>query len=443
MKNFLNNIIAGARLALPAPFNPGQLTASPGQAWLLLCAVLLTVVARDWFLTAAPRAFEVYALYEASAVVVLVMAGAMLVTLGTGNPGLQLALPCAWFAAGLTVTGLLAVLGVFLEHAGVERAWWWAGIVGSAWWFLIILRSQAVHPPIPRVRRFLNATCVLLLLSLPGWHITPAAYWYTSPPQSGEPDPPPEPVDAERLLFDQRSLLDTALASLAPQRPGQGDFFVIGFGAYDAQDVFLHEVAYLRDLAEQRFDAGGRFVGMINHRATLGQQPLATITNLRHALDGVATRMDREDDVLLLYLTSHGSEDHSLAVEMANVPLNQLPAEQLADVLRQVPVRWKVVVISACYAGGFIPALADEHTLVIAAAHPERQSFGCSSESTMTWFGRAFLREGLGAGMGFADAFEHARALVNEWETGEGHEPSLPQIAFGAKIRDKLSKAGF
>ncbi len=442
MGNFLNNIIAGARLALPFPFAAGQLRATPGQAWLLLCVALLPAVARDWWLTAEPRAFEIYALYEASATAVLVMAGAALVAAGTGNPRLHLVFPCAWFAAAFTVTGILALSGLALEHAGIERTWWWTAVLGSAWMFIVVWRSQAALAGVPVLRRFLNTTCTLLLLALPGWHIEPVAYWYTLPP---EPDPaaaPAKPVDAERVLFDQRGLLDAALDSLAPQDTQRSDWYVVGFGAYDAQDVFLHEVAYMRNLAAGRFAAGDRFIGLVNHRATLHQQPLATISNLQYALQGISTRMDPEDDVLFLYLTSHGSEYHSLSVEMANLPLNQVHATELAEVLADLPIRWKVVVISACYAGGFIPALADAHTLVIAAAHAERQSFGCSSDATMTWFGRAFLQEGLGAGMDFEEAFDHARRLVNDWETEAGHDPSLPQISFGGKIREKLSRAG-
>ena len=58
-------------------------------------------------------------------------------------------------------------------------------------------------------------------------------------------------------------------------------------------------------------------------------------------------------------------------------------------------IRWRIVVISACYAGGFIAALSDPHTVVMAAAAPDRTSFGCSTDSEMTFFTEALFKQAL------------------------------------------------
>src|SRR5204862_49693 len=68
-------------------------------------------------------------------------------------------------------------------------------------------------------------------------------------------------------------------------------------------------------------------------------------------------------------------------------------------------IRHRVAVVSACYAGGFIPALRAAHTMVIAAARADRASFGCGAESEITYFGHAFLVDALNQTEDFNAAF--------------------------------------
>src|ERR687897_3204640 len=57
--------------------------------------------------------------------------------------------------------------------------------------------------------------------------------------------------------------------------------------------------------------------------------------------------------------------------------------------------KYRVVIISACYSGVFVPALADSRTLVITAAAADRPSFGCEDGATWTYFGEAFFNRAL------------------------------------------------
>ena len=152
--------------------------------------------------------------------------------------------------------------------------------------------------------------------------------------------------------------------------------------------------------------------------------------------------MDPAEDILLLYLTSHGSEDHQLYVALDPLPLNQIMPEDLAEALQTTPsVRWKVIVVNACYSGGFIDALRDDSTLVITAARSDRTSFGCGADSEITWFGKAFLADALNETTSFPDAFKRAKALVGEWEAREKEaQNSEPQIASSRSIEGKLEK---
>jgi hypothetical protein len=168
--------------------------------------------------------------------------------------------------------------------------------------------------------------------------------------------------------------------------------------------------------------------------------PLATASGLTRSLAGIARRMNVDEDVLLLFLTSHGSEDAELSVSQGYLPLDELDGRTLRTALDDSGIRWRVIVISACHAGSFIPKLSDERTLIIAAAHADKSSFGCSDERELTYFGEAFLRDALPASSDLLDAFARAKELVTAREIEEGQEPSDPQLFVGAQMKAKLAE---
>lgn len=246
--------------------------------------------------------------------------------------------------------------------------------------------------------------------------------------------------DAEKLMYDQSARLDAALANLQPQTPGRVDLYVLAFAGDAQEDVFRNEAEYVARLFPQRFGAAGRTLVLENNLASINTRPLATWTNLRRALDAIAKTMDPAEDILLLYLTSHGSEDHQLLVDLDPLPLNQIEPIDLADALKTSPrLRWKVIVVNACYSGGFIDALRDDSTMVMTSARADRTSFGCGVDSDITYFGKAFLADALNHTTSFRDAFERARRSIAEWETDDGEEHSEPQLATSAAIEAKLS----
>jgi hypothetical protein len=148
--------------------------------------------------------------------------------------------------------------------------------------------------------------------------------------------------------------------------------------------------------------------------------------------------MDRDNDILFLLLTSHGSEDHLLYVAMDPLPLDWIAPEDLADIFAKAKIRYKVIVISACYSGGFIDALKDENTMIVTAARADRSSFGCGSDSPITDFGRAFFVNGLNHNDTFAGAFSEASKLVDAWETRDGDAHSVPQFVTTPSIEARL-----
>jgi hypothetical protein len=150
--------------------------------------------------------------------------------------------------------------------------------------------------------------------------------------------------------------------------------------------------------------------------------------------------MDPRQDILMLYLTTHGSHDHNLLVDMDPLPLDQIGAPDLAGILQEHPFKWKVVVVNACYSGGFIPDLHGPGTMVLTAARADRSSFGCGSESQITYFGHAWLVDALNRTADFAAAFTQARQEIADWEKRDHLTPSLPQIDIGRGIEAQLAR---
>lgn len=294
---------------------------------------------------------------------------------------------------------------------------------------------------------FAFLTGAALALSLAGEHAAPAAA--TSQDGAAATAPADQNADSEawadtdltpeQALYEQTDLVQDALAKLKPRTPGQVNLYALIFAGDGSEDVFRNEAEYAERMLGQRFAIAGHTLLLENSPATVDRRPLATWSNLESALDGLAKVMDPQQDVLLLYFTSHGSEDHTLMVDLDPLPLDQIGAEDLGDILKQGPFKWKVVVVNACYSGGFIPPLRGDGTLVITAARSDRSSFGCDSDSEITYFGRALLADALNRTADFVQAFGYARDDVAHWERRDQLTPSEPQIDIGKGIADQLA----
>jgi hypothetical protein len=206
---------------------------------------------------------------------------------------------------------------------------------------------------------------------------------------------------------------------------------VVSFGLFGDQGVFSREASGAAQIVAGRF--GG---GPIDVQYNSKKGGAATIEGLAMSLHAVANGMDAENDVLFLILTSHGSRD-GLAVKAGRLEQTLTPST-LAHLLARTGVRHKVVVISACYSGVFIPRLANPDVLVITAADADHPSFGCRDKAQWTYFGDAFFNVALRQAKSLKDAFVVARALVQKRELREHFEPSNPLMAGGTNVRPLL-----
>lgn len=241
-------------------------------------------------------------------------------------------------------------------------------------------------------------------------------------------------------LAEQRRLFDAALASITAGRAGSIELYLLAVGGDGTQEVFRREVEFVRRQFDERYGTKGRSLALANSRSV--PMPMASVANIGEALGTLAAKMNRDEDILFFFLTSHGTSKHDLKLQQPPHVLRDLPAQELGRMLRTSGIRYKVVVVSACYSGGFIDALRDDYTLIITAARHDRTSFGCADENELTYFGRAFFKEALPSSRGFQDAFAKADQLVAEWERKDlPKEPrSLPQMRSTAAIDAQLAR---
>ena len=249
-------------------------------------------------------------------------------------------------------------------------------------------------------------------------------------------------AEREAALFEQSDRIDQALDDVH-RGPGKGPKgFFLGFAGVGDESVFAQEIGLASRVIGERYGTGERELSLINDERDLDSAPLASVSGLSYALQGLASVMQLDRDVLFLSISSHGSPDPSIAVANSQFPLTDLTPEDLADALRDAGIQWRVIIISACYAGGFIDALRDAHTMIITAAAADRTSFGCSSDRDLTYFGEAFYRDALPGASSLRDAFEKAKKAVSERERAEGITASDPQAYFGVDIESYLAQLG-
>ena len=257
-----------------------------------------------------------------------------------------------------------------------------------------------------------------------------------SVPMVVAPSPKRPPLDIETLYYDQPRLVEAALADVLASQDGVPETYFVGFASSAKEDVFENEVKHVESLFRERLGAEGRTAILVNSRNTMDKLPLANGPNLEAVLEGVARKMGPED-LLFLHMTSHGSKDHKFSVLFESMRLNDLSAKRLGEIVNGADLPWRVVVVSACFSGGYIEDLKSPRAMIITAASADRTSFGCENGREYTYFGEAYYRDSL-TDADYRAAFERAVPLVREREESKGYKHSEPQIWMGEEIVDKL-----
>ncbi len=245
------------------------------------------------------------------------------------------------------------------------------------------------------------------------------------------------PTFAEDAFYAQNQVLTKSLEAVQYGEFAQSHWYFLGVAGAGYQDVFKSEVERIKEQFDTRFGTFGRSLVLINNPTTRTKIPIASRTSMDLALRRIGQQMNRESDVLFLYMTSHGLPNQ-FEMENAPIDLNDVDPKWLKETLDKAGIRWRVIVISACYSGSFVPALQDDNTLIITASAADRASFGCSNEADYTYFGRAFFDQAMREQTSVSAAFEQAKATVAQWESAQGFEASEPQWSIGKNMEFML-----
>lgn len=436
-KGVVAEVLAVLRLAFTMRLDSHSVVGRDATIAFLAATALAIWLLLHWWQSPGSVKFEPSALIGIAAAFAVAIGFAWLLS-RLGTPAIPIR-RTVWLVAGYLPA---AAVGVWLMQARLSRPLLAAAATAlamhAALYFFFGLRALGGRTQWIAFSGLAVAVSAVLALALHLPHQTPV--W--SPQKS------PHAIAAwqesrqrtEEIMYAQSERIDAALDAMSADPTSQPRMYFLGFAGFGEQRVFTEEVELAALRVHERYGTRGRDMILANDWRDFDEYPLATTTALRRALLGIARRMDPERDVLFLALSSHGKNEPRLVVSNGALPLDHLKGDDLARILRESGIRWKVVVISACYAGAFIPFLKDEDTIVITAAAPDKTSFGCNDRRDLTYFGEAFYRDALPAASNLRTAFDAAIADIAGREKRQGLEPSNPQAHFGNAMVEKLAE---
>ena len=218
---------------------------------------------------------------------------------------------------------------------------------------------------------------------------------------------------------DDVTRMTDALAKLPPQRPGVVDTYVLSASFWN-EPVFENEAKEAAGVLARRFDAAERTVVLSLGRGanTPRTYPIASPNNFNAALARIGKLADPNEDLVVVFVTSHGGPDGAVGLQEKGRMGGALRALQLRSALQQANIKTKLVIVSACFSGHFILPFSNPDTMVLTAAAADKTSFGCEPSRDWTYFGDAFFNHAMRGGEATLQAFVAARDIITKWENG-------------------------
>jgi Peptidase C13 family len=452
---------AGQGIVFFRPVSLGSQQVSAWQFLVLICLLLFISVGISRFEVNGAALFNLHGLFLSwiSAPILAVFAWLVLeldikrtqktlddTTLApqsTAHLGTFLGISYAASIPLVLASALLTVLAIRLPELSANT--WLPWVVYAASWLVFVWAAVNTY----RIGRLFQLSYRAIAVLVIGSASISLIYGFTVQERIWEidyaalrSDEPPRMQLSQDLFEHQSTLLQNQLNALVPHRAGTRDLYSIVFAPYASENVFINESKMVSSVLTERFDAKDRLVQLVNHVSTTATVAWATPLNLQRSIDAIAQKMDKENDVFLLYMTSHGANDFKLAASHWPLEVESLTPANLAKMLNDAGIRHRVLIISACYSGGWIPPLANDYSLVMTAADATHTSYGCGRKSDLTYFGKAFFGEQLRNTFSFEEAFNKAVPVIEkrEKDAGKADGFSNPQISVGAQVNSALSE---
>lgn len=219
-----------------------------------------------------------------------------------------------------------------------------------------------------------------------------------------------------RAALRDAELLGAQLSAIKPQRPGVVDTYVLSMSLWN-DPVFEREATEAGKVLAQRFDAEGRML-VLSAGTGSGERklPAASPDNINAAIGKLGASIDPQEDLVVVFLTTHGGPDGTAAIQEKNRLGGGVKPAHLRNSLNAAGIRNRVVIVSACFSGHFILPFSDAFTAVFTAAAADRSSFGCQPENDWTYFGDALFNRSLRGGLGLEASFDASLKTIAKWE---------------------------
>ena len=429
------NLIAGLRLALLMPVDRSAFRISAGQLVLLTVVSAAIDIDGDWMRAAHDVRFSLLGLHgELFALGLLVLSSALVATLRRDRD-LYLALPVVILASfpALQIVQLLSDLPRAEPVVSAATRTIFEYVI-YAWMALLAIRAVYVCADPQRPRRRAWALGGGLLVIAPIWLaplIGPLDSWWRELDATQTSSDAISPA-SEAVLAAQQFMLDRALDDLEDERPGVTDLYFVGFAPDARRPGFVADVDAARRAMDERWNTSGRSVVLVNSPLTVAERPFATITHLREVLLEIGDIIDPDDDIVMIYLAGSSGKDHALTAVNPPLELVGLTPQGLQQLLDAAGIRWRIIVVSTCYAGAWVDALQDDETMVIASSAADVHGSDCTGGVAPTAFGDAFFGDAVRHTGDLAQAFAAARKTLAARHAAE------PVMSIGPGIAERL-----
>jgi hypothetical protein len=307
LRDLVTNLASGARLALMLPVGRDDFRRSRDQAVLVIGVWLSTILVIDYVSVDPVREFNSYAVGYFAARLLSVLLGTYLIARIQGASHSCAALviyimsasPIAWI-----VGCVIYASGTYDAIITTDEDAWAYFYAFVAWDLIVALRAVRIEYIVRPARVMVILAIYGVCTVTPLFELEDEYFWYTA-----SEDEPSEQIDIEQTYYSQPSLMTQATEWLEPQRAGIVDLYFLGIAGAETPDVFLNDVRLAADLFDSRFDTRGRSAVLANNAKTLHLLPLANAHNLEAMLAEIGKRMDPAEDILFLFLSSHGIVD--------------------------------------------------------------------------------------------------------------------------------------
>jgi len=439
--NLARNIWYGTRFAFFVPTPLWQFRFGFLQLCLLLTLSFFLSFTYDYVDTSPNNVFNIYGLtYQATLYLLFFISVAIIAQIEKDMASLVNVMivflafvPAVW--GTYLVIDWLAGMQTWFDPTETSWAIFYLYLI---WYLAIIFRCIVKYYHTTTCRAIVLVSLYGIINYVPLFQLPQQPLWYFNYSVQSKPIDDDTHINVEDTYYRQGELIKQETDKLLPERAGRIDLYFLGLAGYADEDVFMHEAMRAKELFDDQFDTSERSLLLINNDETVKDLPLANAHNLESAVMALAETMNPAEDILFLMLSSHGSEDHKLSTDYYPLDMNDIAPGEIKTILDNAGIKWRVIVVSSCYSGGFIEPLIDENTLIMTASDIDKNSFGCGHDGDYTYFGEALFGKHLKLERNFSTAFYAARKDIEAREAEESIDASMPQIRIGENIEKQL-----